>query len=136
MGNLPDGGEVGGGLVYGDHYFLEAMFHQGSLDFPAATVERVRSIAARLPVVLAVTLDRPAILTPLEPLATALVAEYGCSDAALLDALTGAIPPRGRLPFDLPRSSAAVAAARSDVPGDTADPLHRAGEALVPHSVA
>ena len=24
VGNLPDGGEVGGGLVYGDYYFLEA----------------------------------------------------------------------------------------------------------------
>ncbi|WP_375407028.1 glycoside hydrolase family 3 protein [uncultured Amnibacterium sp.] len=115
-----------------NRYFLEAMFHQGTLDFPAATIERVRSIATQLPVVLAITLDRPAILTPLEPLATALVAEYGCSDAALLDALTGAIPPRGRLPFDLPRSSAAIAAARSDVPGDTADPLHHAGEALIP----
>jgi beta-glucosidase len=113
-----------------DRYFLEAMFHQGSLELPAETVARVRALAEQVPVLLVVTLDRPALLAPVEPLVTALVAEYGCSDAALLDALTGAVPPRGRLPFDLPRSAAAVAAARPDVPGDTADPLFRAGTAV------
>ena len=113
-----------------DHYFLEAMFHQGSLDFPAETVERIRKVAADVPVVLDVGLDRAAILTPLDGLVTALTATYGASDAALLDALTGRIAPAGRLPFELPRSMDAVRASRPDVPSDTEDPLYEVGHGL------
>jgi beta-glucosidase len=113
-----------------DTYFLEAMFHQGSLDFPAEVVQRIRALAALVPVVLDVTLDRPAVLTPLDGVATALVVDYGASDVAILDALSGAVPPRGRLPFELPRSMAAVEASRPDVPSDTADPLYPYGAGL------
>ncbi|HET6393120.1 MAG TPA: glycoside hydrolase family 3 N-terminal domain-containing protein [Blastococcus sp.] len=108
-------------------YFLEFLFHQGSLDFPAGVVERVRELAAHAPVVLDVALDRPAVLTPLDGVVTALTASFGASDAALLDALSGRIPPRGRLPFELPRSMAAVEASRPDVPSDTEDPLYPYG---------
>lgn len=111
-------------------YFLEAMFHQGSLDFPADVAEHIRSLAARVPVVLDVTLERPAILADLDDAVTALVGSYGASDAALLDALTGRIAPRGRLPFELPRSMAAVEASRPDVPSDTEDPLYPHGHGL------
>lgn len=112
-----------------DDYFLEAMFHQGSLDLPVEVVERIRALARRVPVVLDVLLDRPAVLTPVEPVVAVLTATYGASDGALLDALAGAIAPRGRLPFELPRSMAAVEAAAPDVPG-TADPLFPRGFGL------
>lgn len=108
-------------------YFLEFLFHQGSLDFPDSVVERVRELAGQAPVVLDVALDRPAVLTPLDGLVTALTASFGASDAALLDALSGRIRPRGRLPFELPRSMAAVEVSRPDVPSDTADPLYPYG---------
>jgi beta-glucosidase len=115
-----------------DQYFLEAMFHQGSLEFPAETVETVRRLATQLPVVVDVSCDRPAILTPLVDHAAALVVTYGCSDTALIDALTGRVPNRGRLPFELPRSMAAVAASRPDVADDTADALFPAGSGIFP----
>lgn len=110
-----------------DHYFLESMFHQGSLDFPAETVAEVRALAARVPTVVDVALDRPAILTPFADAVAVLTATFGASDRAFLDALTGRIPPRGRLPFELPRSMAAVEASRPDVASDTADPLFPVG---------
>ena len=44
--------------------------------------------------------------------------------------LTGLVRARGRLPFDLPSSTAAVEASRSDVAFDTADPLFRFGDGL------
>ena len=113
-----------------DHYFLEAKFHQGSLDFPDDVVERLRALAAVVPVVVDVALDRPAILTGVDAAATALTATFGASDAALLDALSGRIAPRGRLPFELPRSTEAVRASRTDVPSDTADPLYPHGHGL------
>ncbi len=109
--------------------FLESWFHQGSLDFPPGLVVRLRRIAALCPLVLDVVLDRPAVLTPLLPLAAAVVGSYGTSDEALLDALTGRIPPVGRLPFDLPRSMDQVRSHPEDVPGYD-DPLFRFGHGL------
>jgi beta-glucosidase len=110
-----------------DHYFLESDMQQGSLDFPAELVDELRALAAQTPLVVAVTLSRPAILTPFADFATAIVADYGASDEALLNALTGVVVPEGRLPFEIPRSMAAVADSRPDVGGDTVDPLYPAG---------
>ena len=106
--------------------FLEAWFHQGSLDFPPGLVVRLQRIAARCPLLLDVTCDRPAVLTPLVPLAAALTVSYGTADSAFADALTGRVPPRGRLPFDLPRSMADVRAHPEDQPGFS-DPLFAFG---------
>ena len=109
--------------------FLESWFRAGSLDFPPGLVVRMQRIAAACPLVVDVTLDRPAVLTPLLPVAAAVVASYGTSDDALLEALTGAIAPRGRLPFDLPRSMDQVRAHPEDVPGYD-DPLFPFGHGL------
>ena len=54
---------------------------------------------------------------PLLDSAAAVVGSFGSSDDALLDALTGRIAPRGRLPFDLPRSMEQVRRHHEDVPG-------------------
>lgn len=112
-----------------DQYGLEAGMEHGSLEFDAETIARVASLAATVPVVLSVTLSRPAILTPLVEHAVAIVGEYGASDSSLLEALTGFVTPAGRLPFDLPGSSAAVEASHPDVAGDV-DPLYRRGWGL------
>ena len=100
---------------------------QGSLDFSPEVIDELRALAAQTALIVAVTLSRPAILTPIAEFATAIVADFGASDAALLDALTGAVPPEGRLPFELPRSMQAVVDSRPDVAGDTVDPLYPSG---------
>jgi beta-glucosidase len=109
--------------------FLESWFHQGSLDFPPGLVARLARIAGHCPLVVDVVLDRPAVLTPLLPIASALVGSYGTSDEALVDALTGRIEPVGRLPFDLPRSMEQVRRHGEDVPGYD-DPLFAFGHGL------
>jgi len=109
--------------------FLEAYFHQGSLDFPPGLPVRLARIAEHCPLILDVLLGRPAVLTPLLPIPAAVVGSYGTSDDALLDALTGTIPPRGRLPFDLPRSMEQVRGHHEDVPGYP-DPLLGFGHGL------
>lgn len=106
-----------------DDLFLEAWFHQGSLDFAPGLVYRIRQVAAKCPLVLVVNLDRPAILTPFVGSAAAIVADYGSSAVAVIDALTGRVEPRGRLPIEIPRSMEAVRRSREDVPSDTGDPL-------------
>ncbi len=112
-----------------DDLFFEAMFHQGSLDFPPGLVHRLRRIAAQCPLVVDVNLDRPAVLTPLLEFVGGLVGSYGTSGPALLEALSGGTPPVGVLPFDLPRSMDDVRAHPEDQPGFD-DPLFACGFGL------
>jgi len=109
---------------------FEAMFHAGSLEFAAEERDHHAAICSAVPTIVDVYLDRPAVLTELAIAAAALLGSYGSSDEAFLDVVFGAAQPEGSLPFDLPRSMAAVAASRSDVPFDTADPIFRFGHGL------
>ena len=109
---------------------FEAFFHAGSLEFPPEEIDRLAQICAAVPTVIDVYLDRPAVLTPLAATASALMASFGMEDAAFLDVVFNKAAPEGALPFDLPRSMAAVVASRSDVPYDTQDPLFRYGHGL------
>lgn len=83
--------------------------------------------AAGVPIIADVYLDRPAVLTPVQPMVDALMGNYGITDAAFLDIVTGRARPEGKLPVELPRSDAAVAAQRGDLPSDSVDPLYPQG---------
>lgn len=113
-------------------YIFGAMTHEGSLAFRDgnADYDAIRQISAKLPTIVTVYLDRPAILTNVVDKASAVIANFGVSDAALLDVLTGKHKPQGKLPVELPSSEAAVAAQRPDVPHDSAAPLFRIGFGL------
>lgn len=117
--------------------FFGSRQHEGRLDFRAddEATRTVAFAAARVPTVVAVDLDRPAVLTALKDAlalnkASALFGLFGASDAVLLDLVTGKAKPQGHLPFELPSSAQAVAAqdpARSD---DSRNPLYRRGAGL------
>jgi beta-glucosidase len=113
-------------------YVFGAMQHEGSLAFRDGDpdYEAFKRASAVVPTIVTVYLDRPAILTPLRERARAVIANFGASDAALLDVITGRARPEGRLPFELPSSMEAVRAQRSDVPYDSARPLYRFGFGL------
>ena len=113
-----------------DHYFLESGMQQGSLEFAAHDIDAVGALSRKVPVVLTVTLNRPAILTPFLDTAAAIVAEFGVSDAVLLRVLTGELQADGHLPFELPRDMGAVQRSAPDTPNDTEDPLFPAGWGL------
>jgi beta-glucosidase len=113
-------------------YVFGAMMHEGDLGFRDGDkeFEEIKRITAAVPTVMTVTLDRPAILTGVNDRATALIANFGVSDAALLDVITGVARPQGRLPFELPSSMAEVETQKSDRPHDTAHPLYPIGFGL------
>ena len=113
-----------------DDLFLEGFFHQGSLDYRPGLVARLRDLAAATPLVIIANLERPAVLTPFVEFASAILTDVGASPTACVDVLTGAIPPRGRLPFEIPRSTGAIRDSQSDVANDTADPLYPHGAGL------
>jgi beta-glucosidase len=110
-------------------YIFGTFMHEGSLAFKDGDpdYEAFKRVSAVVPTIVTVYLDRPAILTPLRDAARALVVNFGVSDAALIDVLTGRARPEGKLPFELPSSMEAVAAQGSDVPYDSPRPLYPFG---------
>ena len=113
-------------------YVFGQFLDEGSLAFKDgdADYETFKRVSAVVPTVATVFLDRPAILTPIANGARAVLANFGVSDAALLDVLTGKASPQGTLPFELPSSMEAVAAQQPDVPYDSRAPLYRFGFGL------
>jgi beta-glucosidase len=113
-------------------FFFGSRQHEGSLAFAADNpqYQRFRDLSARLPTVAIVFLDRPAILTNIRDKARAVVGEFGISDSALLDVLSGKARPRGHLPLELPSSMAEVEQQQPDVAHDTAHPLYAMGAGL------
>ncbi|MEU9735809.1 glycoside hydrolase family 3 N-terminal domain-containing protein [Streptomyces sp. NPDC048002] len=109
---------------------FESFFHSGSLAFPDDELKEILRLLETVPTLVCVNLERPAVLPEIAERAAALVADYGASDAALLDVAFGRARAEGRLPFELPRSMAAVEASRPDVPDDTEDPVFPQGHGL------
>lgn len=113
-------------------YVFGQFIHEGSLAFSASDSDfaAFMRVSAQVPTVAVVYLDRPAILTPLEGRARALIATFGASDQAVVDVLAGRARPEGKLPFDLPASMNAVLAQRPDVAHDVPAPLYPFGYGL------
>jgi beta-glucosidase len=110
---------------------FESFFHSCSPAYPEAELKEILRLLDTVPTLVCVNLERPAVLPEVAERAAALVADFGASDAALLDVAFGRARAEGRLPFELPRSMAAVAASRPDVPNDTADPVFPYGHGLL-----
>jgi len=101
-------------------------FRDGDEDYDA-----LKLAAASVPVVASVYMDRPAILTNVRDKTVALLVNFGASDAALLDVMTGQAVAEGRLPFELPSSMGAVEAQDSATPNDSDDPLYPVGAGIL-----
>lgn len=114
------------------NYIFGAMTHEGSLEFKEENADyaELKRISAKVPTIATIYLDRAAVLSNVVDKTAALVANFGASDAALLDVLTGRVAPQGKLPLELPASDAAAAAQRSDLPHDSAKPLFPFGYGL------
>lgn len=112
--------------------FFGSVQHEGRLDFrpddPGMAAFERASIT--VPTVVAVDLDRPAILTALEEKAAAVIGLFGASDLALLRVVSGAAMPKGRLPIELPSSMASVIAQSAARPNDSRSPLFPRGASL------
>jgi beta-glucosidase len=109
---------------------FESLFHTGPLDFDDVRLAEILALLAAVPTVVAIHLERPAVIPEISAAASAVLAVYGASDAALLDVVFGSARPRGRLPIQLPRSMDDVRRGRPDVPRESADPLFDYGDGL------
>jgi beta-glucosidase len=82
-----------------------------------ATMAEANAVGAK--VVLSIYFRQPYVLDDASGLknANAIVANYGVSDTALMDVLTGKHKPQGKLPWALANNAQAMKAQDSDAPG-------------------
>jgi beta-glucosidase len=110
--------------------YVEANYHTGDLSFKGEELCRITSIMSRVPTIVDIYLDRPAVIPEIAAGAAALIANFGASDEAVLDVVFGRWEPHATLPFELPSSMDAVRKRRGDVPRDSDNPLYPFGHGL------
>lgn len=109
--------------------FLERLFHAGDLD-QRTRKESHPGDPAKKPTIVDIYLDRPAVIPEIAEQSGALLANFGASDAALLDVIFGRFAPTGKLPFELPSSMEAVRQQKEDLPYDSENPTFAFGFGL------
>ena len=81
-------------------------------------VIRTRQLMGDKPVVVAVSLSRPAVLSELEPYADAILLRFGVQNQVVLDLVSGAYEPSALLPMQMPADMRTVEEQYEDVPHD------------------
>lgn len=114
------------------NYFFGRRHHEGSLEYKADSevMETLNDVARKVPVVMTMYMERPAVLTDVTDKTQAFIANFGLSDEVLFSQLTSDAPYSGRLPFALPASMEAVLKQDPSVPGDLHAPLYASGFGL------
>ena len=110
--------------------FLDSRFHAGDLDFKGEEKRRLLDILERIPSIVVIHLDRPAVIPEIAEKSVGLLGEFGAADSAVLDVIFGRFQPTGKLPFELPSSMEAVRNQKEDLPYDSVDPLFHFGHGL------
>lgn len=110
--------------------FLDSLFHAGDLDFKGQKLTHILEICGKVPTIVDIYLDRPAVIPEIAAQSAALIANFGANDTALLDVIFGEFNPTGKLPFELPSSMEAVREQKEDLPYDSENPLFSFGFGL------
>lgn len=109
---------------------VERFFRQGRLWYSQEELAGISALAEQKPTIVVAHLERPSVLTEVDAMCGALLAEFGTSDEVLADVLFGNRIPQGRLPFELPSSKEAVEKQLEDLPYDSENPLYPFGYGL------
>jgi beta-glucosidase len=107
-----------GGLFSSGGQTIELSLSKNKID-----VVHVNEILNAKPTILAINFTNPWVIdeidsgTPPEGKAKSILATFGTTQDALLDIVSGAFNPTGKMPFTIPISEKAVQENKSDVPG-------------------
>lgn len=110
--------------------FMEAMFHQGYLNFQEPELSRILEITDNKPTIICIYMDRPAVMPEIVERTSGLLADFGAHDDAVLDIVFGKHNPTAILPFEIPSSMEAVEKQYEDVPFDSENPVFPFGHGL------
>ena len=102
----------------------------GDLDFKAKEKTEILSLLKKVPTIVDIYLDRPAVIPEIAAASKGLLADFGANDEALLDVVFGRFNPGGKLPVEMPSSMDAVRNQKEDVPYDSGNPLFPFGFGL------
>lgn len=105
-------------------------FHHGDLDFKGEEKERIIQLLKKVPTIVDIYLDRPAVIPEITNQCKALIGNFGASDKSVCEVLFGNTSPEGKLPFELPSSMEAIENQKTDVPYDSEKPLFEFGYGL------
>lgn len=126
--NAPYAAHKGGG-----NFFKET--HEGTLAYAgsdnAGDLQEIEKlITTGKPVIVVMSMERPAVLSEFIAQTSAMLATFGSGDPALLDIVFGKERPSGKLPFDLPRDMESVLLHKEDAAHDLTNPLFPFGFGL------
>jgi beta-glucosidase len=68
---------------------MARMFHHGDLDFKGKQKDSILQLLSKVPTIVDIYLDRPAVIPEISAKARGLLADFGASDAAVLDVIFG-----------------------------------------------
>lgn len=109
---------------------LGRLFGSGDLDFKEDARTEILSLLNKVPSVVDIYMDRPAVIPEIAAASKGLFADFGANDKALLDLVFGDFKPEGKLPIEMPSSMEAVRNQKEDMPYDSDNPLYRFGFGL------
>jgi beta-glucosidase len=117
----------------GGNFFKET--HEGTLAYEGADnaedLKQIRAlIATGKPVIVVMSMERPAVLSEFISHTAAMLATFGSGDRALAEIVFGKDKPTGKLPFDLPRDMDSVLHHHEDATHGLAAPLFPFGFGL------
>jgi beta-glucosidase len=82
------------------------------------TIRETKAAMKGKPVVVVLTMTKPTIPAEFEKDASAIVANFGVQNQAILDILSGTVEPSGLLPFQMPANMKTVELQDEDIPHD------------------
>ncbi|HCW08235.1 MAG TPA: beta-glucosidase [Cytophagales bacterium] len=110
--------------------YVEGLFHHGDLDFKGEAKEKILQLLNKVPTIVDIYMDRPAVIPEIAEQSAGLLVNFGAQDEALLDIIFGKSKPEGKLPIEMPSSMEAVRNQMEDVPYDSKNPLFPFGFGL------
>lgn len=109
---------------------LGQLMRAGDLGFKGKAKEEILSLLAKVPTIVDIYMDRPAVIPEISAACKGLFADFGANDEAILDLVFGNFRPAGKLPIEMPSSMEAVMKQKEDVPYDSENPLYKFGFGL------
>ncbi len=102
---------------------LGRLFGAGDLDFKEKEKTEILTLLNKVPTIVDIYLDRPAVIPEIALASKGLFADFGADDEAFLDVVFGRFNPQGKLPVEMPSSMEAVRNQKEDLPYDSGNPL-------------
>ncbi|MEK9613278.1 MAG: glycoside hydrolase family 3 N-terminal domain-containing protein [Flavobacteriaceae bacterium] len=109
---------------------MQKMLEGGRLDYTQEQLNEFIPLFKSKPTIVVANLQRPAILTEIDQVAQALIADFDVSNEVILDLIFGNFKPSGTLPIQLPSSMQSVLDQLEDTPFDAEKALYEYGHGL------